>query len=60
MKLTLGQLHKNRAMERGFYAPDHRLLYGREKPRKFAEQIDLPRRSAFRMHTEFNQISGDL
>jgi hypothetical protein len=36
------------------------LLYGRKKPRKNVDQIDLPGRSARRIHTDFNQNSGDL
>jgi hypothetical protein len=60
MKLTVGQLHGNHVVESEFYAPDHRSLYGREKPRKNDYEIDLPGRSARRMHTDFNQNSGDL
>ena len=60
MKLTVGRLHENHVVETEFYAPYHRLLYGREKPRKKnVDQIDLPGRSARRMHTDFNQNSGD-
>jgi len=60
MTLTVGQIHENHVVESAVYATDHRLLYGREKPRKNVDQIDLPGRSARQMHTDFNQNSGYL
>jgi hypothetical protein len=59
MKFTVDQLHEYDVVESEFSAPDHRLLYGREKPRENVDQIDLSGRSARRMRTNFNQNSGD-